>query len=45
MRSIWLFFPSYAPVISFDIEHFQYNKASDEYTFSSGELLTTNGHW
>ncbi len=36
---------SHAPDISFDVEHFIYNKERDEYTCPSGELLTTNGRW
>lgn len=36
---------SHAPNISFDVEHFEYNKERDEYTCPAGELLTTNGRW
>lgn len=36
---------SHAPDISFDVEHFEYNKERDEYTCPAGELLTTNGRW
>lgn len=36
---------SHAPDISFDVEHFKYNKERDEYTCPAGELLTTNGRW
>lgn len=36
---------SHAPDISFDVEHFNYNKELDEYTCPAGELLTTNGRW
>jgi transposase len=36
---------SHAPDISFDVEHFDYNKKRDEYTCPAGELLTTNGRW
>ena len=36
---------SHAPDISFDVEHFDYNKERDEYTCPAGELLTTNGRW
>lgn len=36
---------SHAPDISFDVEHFNYNKERDEYTCPAGELLTTNGRW
>src|SRR5690606_1141368 len=36
---------SHAPDISFDVEHFNYNKEKDEYTCPAGELLTTNGRW
>lgn len=36
---------SHAPDISFDVEHFVYNKQRDEYTCPAGELLTTNGRW
>ena len=36
---------SHAPDISFDVEHFDYNKERDEYTCPAGDLLTTNGRW
>lgn len=36
---------SHAPDISFDVEHFNYNKERDEYTCPAGNLLTTNGRW
>jgi transposase len=36
---------SHAPDISFDVEHFEYNKERDEYRCPAGELLTTNGRW
>jgi hypothetical protein len=36
---------SHAPDISFDVEHFNYNKERDEYTCPAGELLSTNGRW
>jgi hypothetical protein len=36
---------SHAPDISFDVEHFNYNKERDEYTCPAGKLLTTNGRW
>lgn len=36
---------SHAPDISFDVEHFDYNKQRDQYTCPAGELLTTNGRW
>jgi hypothetical protein len=36
---------SHAPDISFDVEHFNYNKEHDQYTCPAGELLTTNGRW
>lgn len=36
---------SHAPDISFDVEHFNYNKELDEYTCPAGQLLTTNGRW
>jgi transposase len=36
---------SHAPDISFDVEHFSYNKELDEYTCPAGQLLTTNGRW
>ena len=36
---------SHAPDISFDVEHFNYNKVRDEYTCPAGNLLTTNGRW
>jgi hypothetical protein len=36
---------SHAPDVSFDVEHFNYNKERDEYTCPAGELLTTNGRW
>lgn len=36
---------SHAPDISFDVEHFNYNKEKDEYKCPAGELLTTNGRW
>lgn len=36
---------SHAPDISFDVEHFDYNKERDQYTCPAGELLTTNGRW
>lgn len=36
---------SHAPDISFDVEHFNYNKERDEYICPAGEKLTTNGRW
>ncbi|MFM7759131.1 MAG: IS1182 family transposase, partial [Crocinitomicaceae bacterium] len=36
---------SHAPDISFDVEHFDYNKELDEYTCPAEEKLTTNGRW
>lgn len=36
---------SHAPDISFDVEHFEYDKKRDEYTCPAGNLLTTNGRW
>jgi transposase len=36
---------SHAPDISFDVEHFDYNKERDQYTCPAGQLLTTNGRW
>ncbi len=36
---------SHAPDISFDVEHFNYNKEKDEYTCPAGEKLVTNGRW
>jgi transposase len=36
---------SHAPDISFDVEHFNYNKEQDEYTCPAGEKLVTNGRW
>jgi transposase len=36
---------SHAPDISFDVEHFNYNKEHDQYTCPAGDLLTTNGRW
>jgi len=36
---------SHAPDVSFDVEHFEYDKANDQYTCPAGELLTTNGRW
>lgn len=36
---------SHAPDISFDVEHFNYNKELDQYTCPAAELLTTNGRW
>lgn len=36
---------SHAPDISFDVEHFEYNKERDEYTCPAGNVLTTNGRW
>lgn len=36
---------SHAPDVSFDVEHFDYNKELDQYTCPAGELLTTNGRW
>ena len=36
---------SHAPDISFDVEHFNYNKEHDQYTCPAGNLLTTNGRW
>lgn len=36
---------SHAPDISFDVEHFNYNKELDQYTCPANELLTTNGRW
>lgn len=36
---------SHAPDISFDVEHFNYDKEKDTYTCPVGELLITNGRW
>jgi transposase len=36
---------SHAPDPSFDVEHFNYDKASDCYTCPANETLTTNGRW
>ena len=36
---------SHAPDVSFDVEHFNYNKERDEYTCPAGNFLTTNGRW
>jgi transposase len=36
---------SHAPDISFDVEHFKYDKELDHYTCPANELLTTNGNW
>lgn len=36
---------SHAPDISFDIEHFQYNKEDDHYICPEGQLIPTNGRW
>ena len=36
---------SHAPDTAFDVEHFNYDKASDCYTCPANELLTTNGKW
>lgn len=36
---------SHAPDVSFDVEHFEYNKELDQYTCPAGELLTTNARW
>jgi len=34
---------SHAPDITFDVEHFNYNKEQDEYTCPANQKLTTNG--
>ena len=36
---------SHAPDISFDVEHFRYDKERDQYTCPAGSLLTTNARW
>ena len=36
---------SHAPDIAFDVEHFGYDKALDQYTCPAGNALTTNGRW
>jgi len=36
---------SHAPNITFDVEHFTYNKLKDQYTCPAGETLQTNGSW
>lgn len=36
---------SHAPDVAFDVEHFDYDKANDQYTCPAGNLLTTNGRW
>lgn len=36
---------SHAPDISYDVEHFHYNKDLDEYTCPADQKLITNGHW
>lgn len=36
---------SHAPDMTFDVEHFTYDKTLDEYTCPAGEKLTSNGSW
>ena len=36
---------SHAPNIAFDVEHFDYDKAKDQYTCPANQTLTTNGRW
>lgn len=36
---------SHAPDPAFDVEHFEYNRQSDEYTCPAGQKLVTNGNW
>jgi hypothetical protein len=36
---------SHAPDTAYDVEHFEYNKTTDQYTCPAGQLLTTNGRW
>ncbi len=36
---------SHAPDVAFDVENFNYDKQSDEYTCPAGQKLTTNGRW
>ena len=36
---------SHAPDISFDIEHFKYNKEEDHYTCPEEQIIPTNGRW
>lgn len=36
---------SHAPDITFDVEHFNYDKTLDEYTCPAGEKLSSNGSW
>lgn len=36
---------SHAPDVSFDVEHFEFDKTNDQYTCPARELLTTNGRW
>ena len=36
---------SHAPDTAFDVEHFDYDKALDQYTCPAKENLTTNGRW
>lgn len=36
---------SHAPDPAFDVEHFEYDKATDQYTCLAGQQLTTNGRW
>ena len=36
---------SHAPDISFDVEHFKYDKVLDQYTCPANETLKTNGNW
>ena len=36
---------AHAPDITFDVEHFKYNKESDTYTCPQNQTLSTNGNW
>jgi transposase len=36
---------SHAPDVSFDIEHFQYNKDKDHYICPANQIISTNGRW
>jgi transposase len=36
---------AHAPDLAFDVEHFNYNKATDSYTCPANETLNTNGNW
>jgi transposase len=36
---------AHAPDLTFDVEHFKYNKENDTYTCPANETLSTNGNW